>query len=332
LNIYILGKEVTVGIPGIHHITSLASDPQGNVDFYSGFLGLRLVKQTVNFDVPDVYHLYYGDEVGRPGTILTFFPFPDAVRGKKGAGETSAVAFSVPGGSLGFWTERLSSRGIEFSGPVARFGQDVVTFEDPDGMIIELFADASVDGIPGWPGSAVGPLPAIRRFHGVTFTQRELDPSGAFLTDVMGFLQGPAEDNRHRYLAGSGEGRAHIDILVDPRAPGGRQSAGSVHHIAWRAQDDAEQLAWRTALARAGRAPTQVLDRSYFHSIYFREPGGVLFEIATDPPGFSTDETRDALGTHLKLPPWLESNRANIERHLPPLSIPAPAGDRSRAT
>ncbi len=158
----------------------------------------------------------------------------------------------------------------------------------------------------------------------MTFTQRDLGPSGTFLTDVLGFVPGAAEGSRHRFLAGTDEGRANIDIVVDATAPEGRQSAGTVHHIAWRVKDDEEQLTWRASLLRAGRSPTQVMDRSYFHSIYFREPGGVLFEIATDPPGFSVDETVDALGTHLKLPPWLESQRPVIERHLPPLSIPAP--------
>ncbi|MGA2763585.1 MAG: ring-cleaving dioxygenase [Spirochaetia bacterium] len=312
-----------MGIPGIHHITTLASDPQANVDYYVGFLGLRLVKQTVNFDSPDVYHLYYGDELGRPGTILTFFPFPHATRGKRGAGETSAVAFSVPSGSLEFWVERLSRNGTAFSGPEKRFGEDFISFEDPDGMRIELFPDAGADRVRAWAGSAAGPRYAIRRFHGVTFTHRELEQPGAFLTGVLGFAQGPSEGNRHRFTVGSGEAQARIDILADPHAPALRQSAGSVHHIAWRVKDEEEQLAWRKDLSSAGVSPTPVLDRSYFHSIYFREPGGVLFELATDPPGFSIDEAPDALGTLLKLPPWLEPQRQLIERHLPPLSVPA---------
>ncbi len=310
---------------GIHHITALASDPQVNLDFYVGFLGLRLVKQTVNFDAPDVYHLYYGDELGRPGTILTFFPFPDAARGKRGIGETSAVAFSVPAGSLELWAERLSRNGTDFTGPERRFGEEVVSFQDPDGMRVELFADASVHGLPGWAGSTVDARYAIRRFHGVTFTHRELGRAAAFLTDVMGFARGDSDGPRHRFLAGPEETRARIDILVDAAAPAARQSAGSVHHIAWRARDDQEQLEWRKDLSRAGASPTPVIDRSYFHSIYFREPGGILFEIATDPPGFATDETADALGTALQLPPWLESERQPIQRHLPPISVPAAA-------
>ena len=317
---------MAMSILGIHHITSLASDPQQNVDFYTGFLGLRLVKQTVNFDAPDVYHLYYGDEIGRPGTILTFFPFPDAVRGKRGAGETSAVAWSVPVGSLEFWIERLSRKGIPFRGPEPRFEQTVISFEDPDGMVVELVEDAAVDGLPGWSEGPVEPGHAVRKFHGITLTYKSTGPTSAFMTEALGFTAGEREDRRHRHTGGIEAGRALVDLVEDPGAPPARQSAGSVHHIAWRVKDDAEQLDWQGALRKSGAAsPTQVMDRQYFNSIYFREPGGALFEIATDPPGFSIDEPEDALGTHLKLPPWLEPDRAVIERHLPPLSVPAPA-------
>ena len=251
---------------------------------------------------------------------------------RRGPGPAAAAAptltSSDPSDSLDFWIERLSTRGIAFSGPGSRFGQRVITFEDPDGMAVELFPDASVDKMTGWTGSAVGPRHAVRRFHGATFTQRELGPARSFLTDVMGFTPGQAEDNRHRFLAGDDESQARIDILVDSRAPQGRQSAGTVHHIAWRVKDDQEQLEWRSTLISAGVSPTPVIDRSYFHSIYFREPGGVLFEIATDPPGFSVDEPVGTLGTRLKLPPWLETERPRIERHLPPISIPAPRSGR----
>jgi glyoxalase family protein len=309
-------------IQGIHHITAIASNPQANLDFYVGFLGLRLVKQTVNFDAPDVYHLYYGDEAGRPGTILTFFPFPDAARGKRGAGEIAAVAFSIPSDSLGFWTERLSRGGIEFTGPTGRFGEELIGFLDPDGMRVELFADASVDPLPGWARSAVGARHAIRTFHGVTFIHREEAQTAAFLSDVMGFTREGSEGNRLRFLVGPENARARIDVIADPSASPARQSAGSVHHVAWRAIGDEAQRAWREKLSRAGASPTPVIDRSYFHSVYFREPGGVLFEIATDPPGFMIDEPVEALGTSLKLPSWLESERQLIERHLPPITVP----------
>jgi glyoxalase family protein len=319
-----------MSILGIHHITSLASDPQRNLDFYAGFLGVRLVKQTVNFDAPDVYHLYYGDDIGRPGTIMTFFPFADAVRGKKGAGETSAVAWSVPVGSLDFWIERLSRSALPFLGPESRFEQKVISFEDPDGMAVELVEDASVEGWPGWSGGPIEPGHAIRKFHGITLTHRAAGPTSAFITEALGFIAGETEGPRRRFFSGNEAGRGLIDIVEVPAAPQARQSAGSVHHIAWRVKDDAEQVAWQGALRKSGAAsPTQVMDRQYFHSIYFREPGGVLFEIATDPPGFSIDEPVDALGTHLKLPPWLEPDRSVIERHLPPLSVPEPAGRES---
>ena len=314
---------------GIHHITALASDPQANLDFYRGVLGLRLVKRTVNFDAPDVYHLYYGDELGRPGTILTFFPFPDAAPGKRGTGETSAVAFSVPSGSLEFWLERLSGAGKEPRAMADRFGEKLICCDDPDGMRVEMVEDPSVNGKGAWSASPVDAPHAIRRFHGVTFTHKELDWPARFLAEVMGFASGEHEGARHRFLVGPAEAQARIDIVVDPALPPARQSAGSVHHIAWRAKNDDEQLTWRKHLMRAGASPTQVMDRSYFHSIYFREPGGVLFEIATDPPGFATDEAVDSLGTGLMLPPWLESEREMIERHLPPISLETPVKDRA---
>jgi glyoxalase family protein len=321
---------MTMSISGIHHITSLASDAQQNVDFYAGFLGLRLVKQTVNFDAPDVYHLYYGDEIGRPGTILTFFPFPDAARGKRGTGEASAVAFTVPSGSLDFWVPHLSRKGVSFRGPDTRFGEKLISFEDPDGMVVELFEGAAGNDGPGWPGGPVDGRYAIRKFHGITLTHRSGAATSAFLTESLGFTAKGAEGNRHRHVAGTGTGQSVIDILEDAASAPARQSAGSVHHIAWRVKDDAEQLEWRQELRNKGAAPTQVMDRQYFHSIYFREPGGVLFEIATDPPGFSIDEPVDSLGSHLKLPPWLEPQRAVIARHLPPLEVPASTARESR--
>lgn len=311
-----------MSILGIHHITALASDPQRNVDFYVGFLGLRLVKQTVNFDAPDVYHLYYGDQAGRPGTILTFFPFLDAARGKRGVGEITAVAFSIPSRSLDFWVDRLAGNAVQFDGPFRRFNDDVVSFEDPDGMAVELIADPSADTMPGWKGSSVDSMHAIRKLHGATFTQRDLEPPARFLADLMGFGIGEVEGNRHRFFVGMGDCTAKIDIITDSTSSRGRQSAGSVHHIAWRVTDDEQQVKWREKLVRSGYSVTPVLDRNYFHSIYFREPGGILCEIATDPPGFVIDEPVDALGTHLKLPQWLEPKRASIEESLTPLKIP----------
>ena len=310
-------------LDGIHHITSLASDPQRNIDFYAGFLGLRLVKKTVNFDAPEVYHFYYGDETGRPGTILTFFPFPHAARGKRGAGETVAVAFSIPPESLDYWISRLAARDVHFEGPAQRFGDQVIAFEDPDGMVVELVADAAARMLPAWGGTAVEAAHAPRTLHGATLAESNLEITAGFLTDTLGFKTAGQEGARHRYLIGTGEAEARIDILAQPRAPHGRQSAGSVHHIAWRIAGDDGQSAWRERLADAGAHVTPVRDRMYFRSIYFHEPGGVLFEIATDGPGMLIDEPLAELGTHLKLPSWLEPRRARLEQILIPVALPA---------
>ncbi len=309
-------------IGGIHHITALASDPQRNIDFYVGFLGLRLIKKTVNFDAPDVYHLYYGDETGRPGTILTFFPFPDAARGKRGTGEITAVGFSIAPESLDYWVERIARHGLDFEGPIKRFGNDVIMFEDPDGMAIELVTDGSGKPASVWQGSGVDARHATRGFHGVTLTEARLDQTTTLLVDVMGFTCKQQEGNRYRYVTGEGENRANIDIVVDSTGVEGSQSAGSVHHIAWRVSDDASQLEWRNRLLENGIPATAVRDRNYFNSIYYHEPGGVLFEIATDTPGFMVDESRDDLGSSLKLPPWFEPKRKRIEELLIPVSLP----------
>lgn len=306
-------------LSGIHHITALASDPQANVAFYMRVLGLRLVKKTVNFDSPDVYHLYYGDESGKPGTLLTFFPFPHAARGKRGTGEIAAIAYHVPRGSMDFWIRHLSRNGIVFQGPEERFGEPVISLPDPDGLMVELVFDDQSDAAIPWKGGAVPPEYALRSFHGATLWLRNPDTTDTLLTTTMGFRRGPEEQDRMRYFMGHESNRAALDVVVkhdlDPR----RQSAGSVHHIAWRVGTDAHQLQWRKKVAGFGLHVTEILDRMYFRSIYFREPGGVLFEIATDLPGMNVDEKPEELGTGLKLPPWFETNRESIERVLPPL-------------
>ena len=307
---------------GIHHITALASDPQRNIDFYVGFLGLRLVKKTVNFDASDVYHFYYGDETGRPGTILTFFPFPNAAKGKKGAGETTAVAFSIPPDSLDYWISRLAVHGVDFDGPVPRFGEQVIGFEDPDGMTIELITDEAARAVPPWSGSAVEPAHAPRLLHGATLTESDHESSAKFLAATLGFRAAGQEGQRYRYLLGEGEAEAKIDVIFSPQLNHGRQSAGSIHHIAWRVAADEGQREWRELLENAGVSVTPVRDRLYFHSIYFHEPGGVLFEIATDGPGMMIDETVAELGTHLKLPPWFEPKRERLEQRLIPVALP----------
>ncbi len=307
---------------GIHHITALASDPQKNIDFYVGFLGLRLVKKTVNFDAPDVYHFYYGDETGRPGTVLTFFPFPHATKGKRGAGETTAVSFSILPESMEYWVDRLAQHAIHFDGPKRRFNEDVLAFEDPDGMMIELVSNPAAASFPIWNGSAVDPHHAPRAFYGATFAEAQHERTAKLLTETMGFRFEKQEGDRYRYLIGSDGAEAKIDILSRPNAHPGSQSAGSVHHIAWRVATDEGQLEWQKILSGAGMYVTTVQDRQYFHSIYFREPGGVLFEIATDGPGMLIDEELSDLGTQLKLPPWFEPRRERIEQQLIPVKLP----------
>jgi glyoxalase family protein len=309
---------------GIHHVTALAADPQRNIDFYTGVLGLRLVKLTVNFDAPDVYHLYYGNDTGEPGTILTFFPFPDASRGKRGTGEIAAVALLAPEGSLGFWAAHLSQHGIRFDGPFLRFGEQYVSFEDPDGMTLELVFGGG--GEPPGRDRPENPVPrasALRRIRGVTLLLRDSVRTEAILSATLGLRRAENEGGRVRYLIGGEDSESAVDIMTEPSTSRASQSAGSVHHIAWRTPSGGEQLLWREKIRAAGLFATEVLDRSYFHSIYFREPGEVLFEIATDPPGFTIDEKPEELGTGLKLPPWLEPERRRIERLLPPVSLPA---------
>ncbi len=313
------------GILGIHHITALASDPQANLDFYAGLLGLRLVKKTVNFDDPGTYHFYYGDDAGRPGTILTFFPWPNARRGALGAGQTRVVRFAVPAGSLDFWQQRLREHGIGAGDRGETSDGETLRFRDPDGMGLELVADAVAAERPAW---STGPVPrdkAIRGFHGVEFLEADPQVTAEVLVEHMGFRAVEASSDRGRndlrFEIGRGADTARID-LVATRESQGRVAAGSVHHIAWRVADDAREVAWRERLQGLGHHITEVLDRQYFHSVYFREPGGVLFELATDPPGFELDESYHDLGSGLMLPPWLEGQRERIETLLPPVTRP----------
>ncbi|HEV2856459.1 MAG TPA: ring-cleaving dioxygenase [Thermoanaerobaculia bacterium] len=308
-------------IAGIHHVTAMAGDPQANVDFYTGVLGLRLVKRTVNFDDPGTYHLYYGDEMGHPGTIMTFFPWPLARRGVQGAGQATVTSFSVPEGSLGYWTERLGKLGVPFEDPRPRFGEEVLTLLDPDGLRLELVTRKD-DGRKPWTGGPVPAEHAARGFDGVTLTEWNPEVTAEVLAGTLGFRPAGQQGDRFRFEAGA----SRVDVLASPASARGHISAGTVHHVAWRAADDADQLAWREAVAESGLYVTPVLDRQYFHSIYFREPGGVLFEIATDPPGFTRDEPADSLGNSLKLPPWLEPERKRIEQALPPIEVHQTAG------
>jgi glyoxalase family protein len=310
----------TVTPAGLHHVTAIARDPQSNVDFYTRALGLRLVKQTVNFDAPDTYHLYYGDEQGSPSSLLTFFPWPDVPRGRQGAGMTTATAFSVPGTSLGWWHERLTGLAVDTDAPQSRDDEEVLTFRDPDGMVIDLVA-ADGDARSGWDGVADIPAEhAIRGLHAITLSEQQLDPSASMLTDFLGMGLRGEDGDRSRFAMGDGSAGGLVDVFAGVRERG-LQAGGTVHHVAFRAPDLATMTRWREELLSEGVRVTEILDRQYFKSIYFREPGGVLFEIATDAPGFAVDEPLLELGRSLKLPPWLEPDREQIAAALPPLQL-----------
>lgn len=309
---------------GIHHITAMASDPQVNLDFYTEVLGLRLIKQTVNFDDPSTYHFYFGDELGRPGTLMTFFPWPGARRGTRGAGQATAVAFAAPEGSLDFWRQRLAAAGVAVGEPGRRFGRQVLSFEDPDGLLLELVADGEAAGTP-WPDGPVPEEHAVRAFHSVTLTVADDGATSRVLTELLGYRATGEEGARRRYVSSSpGEPAALVDLFVAPNLGPGRISAGSVHHVAFRTADSQTQTALRRRVFEHGLSVSPVAERCYFRSIYFREPGGVLFEVATDGPGSTWDEAPDQLGSGLRLPPWLEPRRAQIAASLPPIRTAAP--------
>ena len=327
------------GVFGIHHVTAITSNPQKNIDFYTGDLGLRLVKLTVNQDDPTAYHLYFGDELGRPGTILTFFHWPNIPRGRRGTSQVIATSFLIPENSISHWIDRFKSRQIEYNGPYKRFNDEqVITFHDPDGLELELVAHTSAEdrNVNVWKE---GPIPiddAIRGFYSVTLSEEGYERTASVLTDELGFIPTLQDGSRFRYEISStassstnldteqgGVGGAKVvDVLCLPYAQQAIIGIGSVHHVAFRTPTDEQQLVLRRNIVKARLNATPVIDRFYFHSVYFREPGGVLFEIATNPPGFAVDEKLDALGTRLVLPPWLESMRSDLERILPPVIYP----------
>jgi len=296
---------------GIHHITAIAGDPQRNLDFYTEALGLRLVKRTVNFDDPGSYHFYFGDNIGTPGTIMTFFPWPGARRGARGSGQVTTVSFAVPRNSMAFWKERLRATHVIAEEIEGRFGSNALRFLDPDGLQLELVASANEES---------SSERAIRGFAAPTLEVRNPEKTEKLLTENLGFEFVAEENNRRRFRGSGSNASAEID-LVSSEAGFGQIAAGTVHHIAFRAADDDEQLKVREQLAARGLNVTPVIDRQYFHSIYFREPNGILFEIATDGPGFLIDEPADALGETLKLPPIYESKRNEIERVLPTIHL-----------
>jgi len=310
-------------ISGIHHITAIAGAPRPNVDFYCGLLGLRLVKKTVNFDDTGTYHLYYGDELGRPGTILTFFPYPNAVPGRAGKAMAVATAYSIKERSLEFWMERFADEGHSFDLD-DRFGQRLLGFDDPDGLRLELIANddlTAIDGDVSVEDDGPGPREhALRGFHSCTIALADPRQTLRLLTNTFGWTEVGEENGRVRVRAAPAPHGALVDLVRSEER--GRGGAGTIHHIAFRARGDEEQLRWRETLLSMGFDVTDVQDRFYFHSIYFREPGGVLFEIATDGPGFTRDEDRALLGTGLKLPPWLQAQRPQIEKRLVELAAP----------
>jgi glyoxalase family protein len=323
-------KDMENTIPGIHHVTAIAGDPQTNIDFYAGILGLRLVKLTVNFDDPTSYHLYYGDSQGHPGTILTFFPWPDAIHGQVGTGQVTAISFAVPDGSLEFWENHLQERRIKYERVRSGFEEELLTLADPDGLQLELVSAPQTDPDRAWDHGPVPPEYAIRGFHHVTLMEEEYERTAMLLTGAMGFRLIGSNENRFRYATPGDDlglkAGTMADVLRTPAGRAGLVAVGTVHHVAWRTPTDEQQREWQKALSAQRYNVTPVIDRKYFHSIYFREPGGVLFEIATDPPGFAIDEPAGELGSHLVLPDWLEPYRAELERVLPKVRLPEAKG------
>ena len=306
-------------ITGIHHITAIAGNAQQNIDFYTGILGLRLVKKTINFDAPDVYHFYFGDELGRPGTVFTTFPFTGARKGIKGTGELTYTAFSIGKDSLEYWKERLKKFGIAVSDVLTRFGESLIRFEDHDGMGIELVANDQDDRL-GWTYGQIPAEHSIKGFYGATLNLRAKELTEQLLTRQMDYRFIGQEGDRYRFGT-EGKPGDIVDIVIDKTGNRGMQSAGTVHHIAFRTANTQTQLAIQEILIRDGYQVTEVKDRNYFKSIYFREPGGVLFEIATDEPGFAIDEDEAHLGELIKLPEWAEPSRKRIEAGLVPVTL-----------
>lgn len=314
---------MTLASPGIHHVTAIASDPQKNLDFYTGVLGMRLVKRTVNFDDPTTYHFYYGDTAGNPGSVLTFFPWPGSRRGRQGDGQAAVTSFAILPSSVGFWIERFIRHRVDFEHPRARFDDErVIAFRDPDGMLCELVAHASAESREGWETTTIPRENAIRGIYSVTLWQESCDLTGKLLVDSFGYHPVREQGSIFRYASPDGGMGSVIDLRCVPGLWPGVMGAGTVHHVAFRAPTAKEQLDARNALVATGFNVTPQIDRDYFQSIYFREPGGVLFEIATDGPGFTVDEPERSLGKSLKLPKWLEERRFEIEALLPNVSPP----------
>ena len=308
-------------ILGIHHITAIASDPKRNFDFYSKVLGLRFIKKTVNFDDPGTYHFYFGDETGSAGTILTFFPWGDGIpQGSRGAGMATEIGYAVPKGSLDFWVERFKQYNVIYNKPAERFGEKYLTFLDPDGLKLELIETASADTRAAWETDEVKANVATRGFHNITLTLNNVTATAAVLTDIFGYEPVSQESNRYRFATRAVGHAAIVDLVELPNESKGKGANGTIHHVAFRVKDDEALMYFREKVVEKGLNITPWIDRNYFHSLYFREPGGVLFEIATDNPGFLIDESLEELGTNLKLPAQYESRREDIEAHLIPIN------------
>ena len=306
-------------ILGLHHITAIAGQAQRNYDFYTRILGLRLVKKTVNFDDPGTYHLYYGDEVGTPGSILTFFPWEGVQKGRPGTGMATEIAYSIPKESLEFWTKRFDEFKIKYQPISERFGEQYLSFEDPDGLILNLVVPNNDDNRKPWSTNEVNAGVAIKGFHSIVLTLRNKTATAKILTDIFGYTFLTQEGNRSRFITDAIETANMVDLSEEPNGQNGINAGGTNHHVAFRVKDDQLLMQFREKVRTAGFHITEKIDRNYFYSLYFREPGGVLFELASDNPGFATDEPISELGTHLMLPPQYEKSRTRIEQILPAL-------------
>jgi glyoxalase family protein len=306
-------------IKGIHHITAIAGNAKRNVKFYTETLGLHLVKKTVNFDDPNTYHLYYGDKTGAPGTILTFFPWEGIAAGRRGARQATEIGYSIPQGSLDFWLKRMDDHNIIHNKVSEKFGEQYLTVLDPDGLKLELTVAKSQDSRQGWETGEIKAENAIKGFHNITITTNKMEPTAKILTDVFGYKLLEQNVNRFRFITDTVENANIVDLVEVAGEVAGHVAGGSVHHVAFRVSDEKTLMEYREKIEALGLHITDKIDRNYFYSLYFREPGGVLFEIATDNPGFDVDEPADELGTHLMLPAQYESRRESIEKNLPQL-------------
>ena len=307
------------GILGLHHITAIAGNATRNFDFYTRVLGLRLVKKTVNFDDPHTYHLYYGDQIGSAGTILTFFPWEGMQSGRRGSRQVTEIGYSVPENSMDFWLKRFDENNIIYNKVSEKFGEPYLTFLDPDGLKFELTASKTTDTRLPWETDQISADNATRGFHNVTITTNKLQPTADVLTHLFGYKLAQSHVNRYRFMTDAVDQANLIDLIEVPGEGAGHVAAGSVHHVAFRVKDEQVLMEFRDKIIAAGLNITEKIDRNYFYSLYFREPGGVLFEIATENPGFAVDESVDMLGSTLKLPVQYEHRREEITRHLPNL-------------